>query len=259
MTAALVPLAVRAPQIPRTHAVEPPYADAYFRWQQQPAPQTAGRLLQTLQPVLAQELRKYGPPNPLLTSQARKIALDALPRYDYTAGPLAPYVRSQLRGLQRVNAKQQQVINVPERIAMARAQLRHDEEQLRDSLGRDPADSELADHTGLSLQRIAYLRKYHAGVAVGQLAAASTDPDQPFEPAVDASQQRSAAIVRFVYDGLDDPIDRAVMEYALGLNGAKPLPVTEVARRLNRSPGAVSQRAAKLQAQLEELAAANIL
>lgn len=253
-----VKIPTRPVQIPARHAVEPELEESYFRWQQQPVERHATGLLKAVQPVISQEVARFGG-GPTLTGKAKLLVLDSLPRYNYESGPLTPFLRKQLHGLARLSAKENQILSVPERVAMGRTQLTEAENYLRDQLGRDPADIEVADHLGLSVKRIAYLRQYKPGFSQGQLANRASEDDDMYDPAVAMDQSRIKAITGMVYDGLDDPIDRAVMEYALGLNGAPRLSVQETARRLNRSPGAISQRAAKLHAQLEQLEQAGVL
>ena len=55
----------------------------------------------------------------------------------------------------------------------------------------------------------------------------------------------------FVYGDLS-PVDKLVMDMTLGRNGRKRTSTQEIARKLNISPGAVSQRAAKIQTLLNK-------
>ena len=55
----------------------------------------------------------------------------------------------------------------------------------------------------------------------------------------------------FVYNDLNE-VDKAIMEYTLGLHGIKKLPATEIAKKLNISPGAISQRSQRIQAKLNQ-------
>ncbi len=54
-----------------------------------------------------------------------------------------------------------------------------------------------------------------------------------------------------VYDELDNH-HKKVMELAFGMHGRKPLPNHVIADKLNRSPGAISQAKARIQAKLDE-------
>ena len=56
--------------------------------------------------------------------------------------------------------------------------------------------------------------------------------------------------LKIVYDDLQ-PVDQRVMELTLGLNGQSKLSNQEIAARLRISPGAVTQRKAKIQAVLD--------
>jgi len=55
----------------------------------------------------------------------------------------------------------------------------------------------------------------------------------------------------FVYDDLS-PVDKLIADMTLGRNGRRKTSTQEIARRLNITPGAVSQRAAKIQAMLDK-------
>jgi DNA-binding CsgD family transcriptional regulator len=58
------------------------------------------------------------------------------------------------------------------------------------------------------------------------------------------------AWIDFVYGDLS-PTDKLVMDMTLGRNGRRKASTQDIARRLNISPGAVSQRAAKIQAMID--------
>jgi hypothetical protein len=78
-----------------------------------------------------------------------------------------------------------------------------------------------------------------------------------FDPAVEGPD-RSMLRAQFLYHDLD-PHDQVILEYGLGLNGSPKLPAAQIARRLRISPGAVSQRASRIQQQLDELEDAAVL
>ena len=133
--------------------------------------------------------------------------------YDATKGTLRTHLLSQLRGLQRIGARQQQVISVPERVSLDRQRLITAETELRDRFGRDPSDAEIADYTGLSLKRLAHVRQGRPPVAQGTI----TDSGNPdaFTPAsrIPGQDPGYAAWIEFVYGDLD-PINQAIMDYA---------------------------------------------
>src|SRR6185312_17560489 len=98
-----------------------------------------------------------------------------------------------------------------------------------------------------------HVRKYKPSVAEGEVArmfggGGEGGDESPFEPAV-AGPDRSRLIAEFLYPDCS-PEDQLLLEHAFGLRGAERLAGRELAAKLNVSPAAVSQRAARLQARL---------
>ena len=134
--------------------LEPDFEPHYNAWKQTPNPQTSGALLKAVDPVLTSALRSYGGQNsPTMKSKARIMALDAMGRYDPSRSKLRTHLMSQLQSLRRSSAKESQILSVPEQVGLDLGHLRESENFLKDQLGRDPSDVELADHTGLSLKK----------------------------------------------------------------------------------------------------------
>jgi DNA-directed RNA polymerase specialized sigma subunit len=244
--------------------LEPRYAPAFHAWRADPGPATSGEFLKAVDPVILEGMNVYGgrAANPMMRSRARRIALDAAAKYDPAKASLKTHLMAHLQGLRRYGAQQNQVIHVPEAVALDQHHLAEAEAELADRLGRDPSDLELADHTGLSRRRIAHVRGYRPAVPEGRLAALADEDDEGgagggFEPAVEGPD-RSMLRAQFLYHDLD-PHDQVILEYGLGLNGNPRLPAAQIARRLRLSPGAVSQRAARIQKLLDEFEDANVL
>jgi DNA-directed RNA polymerase specialized sigma subunit len=244
--------------------LEPQFAPAYHAWAADPSPARSDDFLNAIDPVIQEGMNVYGGrnANPMMRSRARRIALEAAGKYDPTKAGLKTHLMAHLQGLRRYNAQQNQVIKVPEAVALDQQHLLEAEAELRDQHGRDPSDLELADHTGLSRRRIAHIRGYRPAVAEGRLASLADQDEEGgagggFEPAVEGPD-RSMLRAQFLYHDLD-PHDQVILEYGLGMNGAPRLPAAQIARRLRISPGAVSQRAARIQRQLDELEDAAVL
>lgn len=225
---------------------------AYFQHSNNPAHRTT--MLKAVQPIMDMAAQKYGSGNvgPLLKSRAKQLTLAALRSYDPARGPLKPHLMSQLQGLRRVNARQQQMLSVPEQVALDQQHLVQMEKELEDQLNRFPSAAELADATGMSVKRIKYVRQYAPGFAEGQLQAMNQDEEGGgFEPAV-VGQDTVLRRAEFIHADAS-PVDQVILERLLGLHGAQKMSVSALARHLNLSPGAVSQRADRLQQQIDEL------
>jgi len=231
--------------------LEPDLVGPYEAWKTEQTPQRAGELLKAVEPTISASLRTYGTQkSPTLRSRARILALDAISRYDPTKSAMKTHLMSQLQGLRRYAAKEQQILSVPEQVGLNLGHLRASENELQDKLGRDPSDVELADHTGLSLKRIAYIRKARPSWSESSMVRPSDEGEDVFAPAV---QQRGTGVRQWhelVYHDLDGR-DQLIMEHTFGMHGKPVLTNQLLAKKLGVSPGAVSQRRARIQAKLD--------
>lgn len=235
--------------------LEPEWQPHYDAWKANPGPKTNSAMMKAVRPVLDSALRTYGGsnPSPTLQSKAKILAMQAIERYDPQRAKLRTHLMSHLQGLRRLNAQETQIIGIPERIGLDQHRLRESERELQDKLGRPPSTSELADHTGLSARRIGKIRQVQPGVSEGMTTAISGDSgeeDLPTGPAV-VSGEGEKLWQNFIYHDLP-PQDQLIMEHTLGLHGKPVLPKQRVAQLLGLSPGAVSQRAARIQERLDQ-------
>lgn len=228
--------------------LEPDFIEPYHAWKTNQTPTGNAQMLETLSPVIEKGIRAHvGEPNPLLTSRARGLALQGLRSYDPSRSRLQTHMFNQLQGLKRIARQQSQVIKAPERVIFDQQALRGYEQELADELGREPSDAELANHSGFSLKRIAHVRKYQPGVSEGTMEGLAPGFTGGIRPDSRAQQMW----VELVYDDLP-PMDQRILELSLGLHGRRPLSNQEIARKLGRSPGAISQRKARIQQLLDK-------
>jgi DNA-directed RNA polymerase specialized sigma subunit len=253
----------KAPEPPTPLALEPEYMHAYETWKRSPSPQANDELLNVLSPVIDNAVKTYGGGNnPIIRSKAKKILMDSLPKYDPTATKLKTYAFNQLQGLKRFSMQQGQIISIPEQVQLDHMNLSKAENELREELGRDPTDTELADATSLSMKRIGYVRQLKMPSSEGNILKpmSGSDGSDFNDPAV-ASQRGSkelSAWHSFVYDSLGD-IDKLILEHSFGLNGKKVLSNQQIAAKLRISPAAVSIRKNKIQLELDKRDKLNII
>ena len=190
-----------------------------------------------------------GKVNPISTSQARKLTLQAVKTYDPMKAKLSTHVHNHLQGLRRMTRNQTAGVRVPERIALDHGFMMRSIAEMEDELGREPTTDELADYTRLSRKRIAHLRKFQPGVAQGTLTASGEAGQAGWNPAV--QQPQSDAWLRLVHSDLDST-NQKILEWTFGLYNSPQLSNQEIARRLKLTPGAVSQRKAKIQQILDQ-------
>lgn len=231
--------------------VEHDISDSFNAWKADDSSTTRGALLRQVSPIIDTAMKSYGGvAGPAIRGQAKMMALNAFKSYDPARGTMKTHLLSQLQGLRRVAAQSQQIISIPERVALDRGHLTETTNQLHDALGRDPSDMELAARTGLSLKRISYIRQAKPGTNTGSIL---DDEGEVFDPAsmIPGNTSRTDAWSDMVYYDLSD-IDRTIMERTLGMRGASVMTNGELAASLGVTPGAVSQRKARIQQLLDQ-------
>lgn len=233
-----------------TNRIESAYQQDFANWQANPTPANAGRLLKAVQPEIDRGIAAHvGRANPLISSRARRMTLQAIRGYDPTRAKLGTHIVNHLQGLKRVARQQTQILPIPERVSIDLTHVDRAKADLADELGREPNDDEIADYTGLSAKRLRYVRQFRHPVAEGTITAAmENDESMGFMPAVTTSRN---AWLEFVYSDMDDT-NKKIMEWTLGLHGQPVRSNLDIARRLRITPGAVSQRKAKIQETLNQ-------
>lgn len=237
--------------------LEPEYQDVFNSWKKEPSPKTNQALVQALDPVISSALTSYGQgaPSPALRTQAKLMTLEAAKRYDPSRAKLRTHLMTQLQGLRRVAGQDQNLVRVPEHLVLNQSSVSKARTELTEQLNREPSDAELADFTGLSLKKLTKLRNLPVVHTEGG-AYLTDDEGGPVAPGV--VDNDDSAWKEFVYMGLT-PTDQFIMQHTLGLYGNKKLSTSEIAKRLRITPGAVSQKAMKIQAQLDARNEVNLL
>jgi len=246
------PVPAPAPVEPE-NLLEPEFAEHYQTWKAAPGPKTMTPMLKAINPVIESAMRTYAAKgSPTLRSQAKVMAADAIGRYDPARGKLRTHLMYHLQGLRRAGTQESQIIRVPERVGIDLHRMRQAENELRDQFGRYPSMAELADHTGLSKKRIMYVRKAQPGLPEGMLSAEgeSGEEQAALGPAIQ-TPENERIWNEYVYHDLA-PTDQLIMEHTLGMYGKPVLPKKLIAKRLGISPGAVTQRAAKIQERIDK-------
>jgi DNA-directed RNA polymerase specialized sigma subunit len=231
------------------------FNSVYQQWQTTRTPEVNTRLLSTVQPVIDTAVSSYAAnnPSPTIKTRARLMALKAMESYDPKKGNVRTHLLSQLQSLRRLSAQEQNIISVPEQVGLDFQRLSESENELRDRLGRDPTDDELSDHTNLSTRRIKKIRAFHQPIPESATILENDDESQDGGVAstIPGANRGADAWMNFVYDDLG-PTDKLIMDMTLGRNGRRTASTQEIAKKLNITPGAVSQRAAKIQVMLDK-------
>lgn len=241
---------------PKITGVSDDFNTTFDAWKKTQNPAANTKILTTVQPVIETALSSYvGPnPTPAIRAKAKLLALKALNTFDANAGNVRTHLLSQLQSLRRLSAQEQNIIAIPEQVGLDYQKLTEAENELRDRLSRDPSDDEVADATGLSTRRIKKIRAFHQPIAEGSTIIETGDDYADaggIASNIPGQNNAQDAWLDFVYGDLS-PTDKLIMDMTLGRNGRKKTSTQEIARKLNISPGAVSQRAAKIQNMLNQ-------
>jgi DNA-directed RNA polymerase specialized sigma subunit len=233
------------------------FDDMFDTWRKAPTPENNTQLLGTVQPIIDTAVNSYAGQNasPTLKNKARLMALKALNTYDPQKGNVKTHLLSQLQSLRRAAAQEQNIINIPEQVGLDFQRLAAAENELRDGLSRDPTDDELADMTGLSTRRIKKIRLFNQPVSEGMTALRAGDSEDDMNTEIASTlpnyTKHTDAWLDFVHGDLS-PTDKLIMDMTLGRNGRRRASTQDIAQRLNITPGAVSQRAAKIQQMIDQ-------
>jgi len=228
--------------------LEPEFDEPFKAWKANQTPEGNAAILQSLQPVIEKGVKTHvGETNPILVSRARQLTLQGLRSYDPSRSRLQTHLYNQYQGLKRINRQLTQPVHIPERVQFDNYQLQQYTQELADKLGRDPTDTELANHSGFSRRRIGHIRKAQTGIPEGQMETLTPG----FVPGVQTGNDNASQMWQeMVYDELD-PLDQRILEHTLGMHDAAKISNKALAKKLGRSPGAISQRKARIQAMLD--------
>lgn len=225
-------------------------ATAYDDWKANPTPDALAGVLRELEPTIISEAQRYPGPREVLRARARSLAIGAVRTYDPSRGAsLRTWVSAGLQPLSRYG-KRISVVRPPEVAYRRAAELNARERELREDLGRDPSDAELADYVGMAVDRVSNLRgRFGSVIAQSQVFTDDESGDAAFQAETVPPVTDTAA--EMVYESMT-PRDRSIYDAKTGRGGAKPEQNAAIAKRLGLSPAAVSQVSASLAKRIME-------
>lgn len=221
---------------------------AYDAWKADSSPDNTKTLMEALTPQIDSALKAFAPGmESSLKLKADILTIKALPKYDPSKGMhLKSFVYQQLQPLQREFGKRANPLQVPERHILEQKSLEKYEADFFDETGREPSASELADYTGIPINRIAKIRAGKLANSESQTISQESG-DSLFTMQEDPQKNWE----HYVYYSLD-PVDQKIYEYVTGFGGVKQLKKGEIANKLKISAAAVSQRINKIVSKLQE-------
>lgn len=223
-----------------------PGVAAVLAWQKARTPESTAAVLSAIDPLVGRALAARGAADPLAHARGRQAALKALGRYDPARAGLNTFLHQQLAGVGRQAARAVKPVRAAERVERDRARSQAAEAELEQELGRPPTAGEVADRVGVPLSRLTAVATHRPAAAAGAFAGGDGPGVRALGP-----DPAAAAWREMVYHDLD-PYHQRIMEHTLGMFDRPVLGVSELGRLVSRSPGAVSQARARIQARLDE-------
>jgi DNA-directed RNA polymerase specialized sigma subunit len=199
--------------------------------------------------------RMIGKASPTVRMRADLLAADAIRSYDPSRKvPLKFWIQQGLQPIRRVARQVTEVVSIPEQVRRESALLMRSKSELRDQLSRDPSPEELADYTHIPVRKHQRLSSgFLYPVSEGSLSAgmeAGDDDADENAPGV-IPKDPLAEVHSYLYNDLDD-IDKQIFSARTGYRKAPTKSNQELAKNLNLTPGAVSQRASKIDRRMQE-------
>ncbi len=226
---------------------------AYDTWKGSPSPQSLRAIINELHPVIDHAVSQYvgQQVSPTVHHRARLLAARAVQGYDPTKGAnLKTHVFRQLQALQQLAPRVVDPMPMPERFRQHQQEIVEATGALQPELGRDPTDEEVSAYTGLPHKRVIRVRsRMRAKLPLSVMESESDEEDKP--DIVDSEHTDEDHWRDAVYHDLGDQ-DRLVFMHRTGYRGAPVMSNQDIAKRLNISPAAVTQRAARIQRRLDE-------
>jgi len=232
---------------------------AYAAWVKQPSPQGLRAVVDAHDATISSALKSYAGPqaeNPVVRQRARLLAAEAIRGFKPGgSAKMATHIHSQLQALRRLAPRVSDPFPKPERLAIESGQIESKRVELKDRLGREPSLDELAAFGKYDLTKLRKTLARNRAVvpesyAEGQL---GDDDDESGELMPGVRKKSVEAVwADYVYHDLSD-VDKVVFQHRTGYNSAPIKSNEEIARMLRISPAAVSQRANRLQAKMNQL------
>lgn len=219
------------------------------QWQKQPTNKLTQEILKKLNKTMQAAMTSFGggiADN--LRIPAAKLTLQALKSYDVNKGTaVSTHVFHNLKRLSRITSQRNQIVHIPQNIRLAYSTVANKSIQLQQKLGRQPSLQQLADATGLSQKKLTRIMQGQAVV--------SQSGSQLVQGQANTRGSRDTTdddYIGYVYQSVQ-PIDQKILQWSTGFKGSKVLPVGQIAKKLNLSAPAISQRRARLQNMLSQV------
>lgn len=212
-------------------------------WKASPTDANLSAVLRQLEPLVQREASKWAGTlaRPLLESEGRRLAVEALREYDPSRGAaIGTHVVTRLQKMSRLSYANQNVARLPENKMLMFHTYNLGHSQLEDTHGRAPTTDELADHLGWS---IPHLTKFRRDISRQEMLESGGAAESGSAGLFEADEQDH--MVDFLHHDLP-PTQKAIFEHLTGYGGTKILSNQESQKKLGLTQGQYSYQKAQL-------------
>ena len=196
---------------------------SYDTWAKTQDNKNMSVMLRNADPVIRAGLKTYAgrgaTDDPILRLTATRLVRNAIPTYKPASKvKLSTYLMHHLKGLTRATHQRAQSLDIPRMAWYDLKNVSSAQEEFTTQYDREPSGAELADITGLSMRRIAYLDKFRkAGIPESVLR--TSNPNEFIAPTEEAED---TFWPEAVYKSIS-PRDQLIFDYRLGAHGREKL------------------------------------
>lgn len=217
------------------------------RWTKYNTPKDASTIYSYLSPTINSAIKSYAEGNSSLRVPAYRLAFDAVKTFDPTRGvDIRTHVYNNLKRLNRIHSDRSNIVHIPEGLSKDYAIVSKAMAEFYDTYDREPNDDELSDITKLSKKRIQRILSHNNPIS-GSESVTADGADKVYSRGISDD-----TYIDYLYSS-SDPIDKRIIELTSGVRGSKIHKSTEVARRLNITPAAVSLRMNNLRKRMADI------
>lgn len=210
--------------------------ELWRQWRKTGRSDVLKKLLDRLQPLIYREVAKWGStvPPAALESKGRLLTVEALKSYNPNRGAaIGTHVTARLRKLSRYVYPHQNVARLPENKQLMFNTVTVAQNNLQDTLGREPSVEELADELKWNPRKVADFQR-----SFGRRELVES------EGAFLELHQDSSVLTDFFYHGLPAK-DQRLFEDITGYGGSKPKSNAQLRRKYRLTQGQLSYKKRK--------------
>lgn len=212
----------------------PSLNSAWTDWKSSPDPARMARVIQAARPIIDRSVSRISTKSPAASAHAKMLAIGAIKSFDPARGAsLKTHLYTNLKPLGRI-ARAQSSLIPKSRLELDRSnRLTAGVNFLRESINREPTDTELMDHMMVDPRELKKMRL----AGHGDVAESTTD-----SAAVDnGDSERLNRWSNYVYHDLD-PMGKLIMDLRMGRNGRTPAGMQEIVTATGMSMGGINKR-----------------